>query len=254
MNLRRILMLSFVLAAFTVVTAPRAAEAGRGTHPTGSIKQCSTKLVGKKKRKSCRRVAIFSGHNADRSSLRTEPLEKPSGNIALINENFGGEKLDVNIYKADGSLDEAALAQLDEIFRCKRSNEVRAVDPRLYEMLSRVYDHFEGKRIELVSGFRFTERDSSRHHHASAMDIRIPGVSIKEMYAYAESLDQGGMGVGLYPTSGFIHFDYRAPGEPSYRWTDLSGPGSGSSHKAKKGKGKTKSKPGRTKPARKPTS
>jgi hypothetical protein len=59
------------------------------------------------------------------------------------------------------------------------------------------------------------------------------------MYAYAESLDMGGMGVGLYPTSQFIHFDYRAPGEPSYRWTDYSGPGS-KSDKPAKGK---KSKP-----------
>jgi uncharacterized protein YcbK (DUF882 family) len=148
----------------------------------------------------------------------------------------------VNIYRPDGSFDEDALAKLDEMFRCKRSNEVRAVDPRLYEMMSRVYDHFGGKRITLVSGFRFTERDSSRHHHASAMDIKISGVTINEMYAYAESLDMGGMGVGLYPTSQFIHFDYRAPGEPSYRWTDYSGPGSKSDKPAKGKKSKATKK------------
>ena len=48
----------------------------------------------------------------------------------------------------------------------------------------------------------------------------------KEMYAYAESLDAGGMGIGIYPRSGFIHVDFRAPGEPSYRRTDYSPPGS----------------------------
>ncbi len=57
------------------------------------------------------------------------------------------------------------------------------------------------------------------------MDIRIPGVSISEMYKFAESLDAGGMGIGIYPTSQFIHVDFRAPGEPSYRWTDYSGHG-----------------------------
>jgi hypothetical protein len=28
------------------------------------------------------------------------------------------------------------------------------------------------------------------------------------------------MGIGKYPRGGFVHIDFRAPGEPSYRWTD----------------------------------
>jgi uncharacterized protein YcbK (DUF882 family) len=193
-----------------------------------------------------RRVAVFSGHNAAKSSLRTEPLEKPSGQISIRAENLN-EEVTVNIYKPDGSFDEAALAKLDELFRCVRTGEVRAVRPELYEQLSRIYDHFDHRQISLVSGFRFAERNSSRHYHASAMDIRIPGISIKTMYAYAESLDPGGMGIGLYPTSQFIHVDFRAPGEPSYRWTDYSGHSGSKKHKKKK-------KTGRTHPARKTTS
>jgi uncharacterized protein YcbK (DUF882 family) len=189
------------------------------------------------------RVAAFSGHNAAKSTLRSEPLEKPSGDISIRAENLG-EEVTVNIYKPDGTFDEAALAKLDDLFRCVRTGEVRAVRPELYEQLSRIYDHFEKKQIYLVSGFRFAERNSSRHYHASAMDIRIPSVSINTMYAYAESLDPGGMGIGLYPTSQFIHVDFRAPGEPSYRWVDYSGHG-GSSHKKSTG---------RIHPARKPTS
>ena len=50
-------------------------------------------------------------------------------------------------------------------------------------------------------------------------------------------------------TSGFIHVDFRAPGEPSYRWTDWSGHGGG----GKKSSGK-KSPTNRTQPARKPVS
>lgn len=198
----------------------------------------------KKKRK--KRTVEFRGHNALKSTLRTEPLPKPSGNVWVKVDNLNQE-VKVNIYKADGTFDDASLAQLDDAFRCVRTGEVRAVRKELYEQLSRFNDRFEGKQIHLVSGFRFAERNSSRHFHASAMDIRIPGVSIREMYKFAESLDAGGMGVGLYPTSGFIHVDFRAPGEPSYRWTDTSGPNSG------KGKRKKKST-GRTQPARKPTS
>ena len=203
------------------------------------------------KHKAKRRVA-FSGHNAAKSSLRTEPLDKPSGEISIKAENLG-EEVTVNIYKPDGSFDEGSLAKLDDVFRCVRTGEVRAVRPELYEQLSRIYDHFDKKQIVLVSGFRFAERNSSRHFHASAMDIKIPGVSINTMYAYAESLDlgsaegsPGGMGIGLYPTSQFIHVDFRAPGEPSYRWVDYSGHSGPSKHK--------KHATGRTHPARKPTS
>jgi uncharacterized protein YcbK (DUF882 family) len=203
--------------------------------------------AGSKKKRKKRHVE-FRGHNALKSTLRTEPLPKPSGDVWVKVDNLKQE-VKVNIYKADGSFDDAALAKLDDAFRCSRTGEVRAVRAELYEQLSRFYDRFDGKQIQLVSGFRFAERNSSRHYHASAMDIRISGVSIREMYKFAESLDMGGMGVGIYPTSGFIHVDFRAPGEPSYRWTDTSGPNSG------KGKRKTKKKStGRTQPARKPTS
>ena len=190
-----------------------------------------------------KRVAVFSGHNAAKSRLRAEPLAKPSGTVWLSAENLA-EDVKLNIYKSDGSFDEASLAKLDDLFRCAKTGEVRAVRRELYEQLSRIYDHFGGKRVVLVSGFRFVDRNSSRHYHASAMDIRIPGVSINAMYRYAESLDGGGMGIGLYPTSGFIHVDFRAPGEPSFRWTDYAG---GDTRQPVK-------QPGRTQPARKPTS
>ena len=112
------------------------------------------------------------------------------------------------------------------------------MDPRLYEQLSRMQDHFGKVKATVVSGFRFAERSSSRHYHASAMDIRITGVSIREMYDMAESLDGGGMGIGIYPRADFVHVDWRAPGEPSYRWTDRSPAGSDSpgkrpSHRAR---------------------
>lgn len=224
--------------------AAKSSTSNKRSGNKGSTKQCS-KVNGKKK---CKRVAVFSGHNAAKSTLRTEPLTRPSGDVWLRAENLADEAK-VNIYKKDGSFDEASLARLDDLFRCKQTGEVRAVRTELYEQLSRIYDHFGGKRIDLVSGFRFAERSSSRHFHASAMDIRIHNVSIRDMYAYAESLDGGNMGIGLYPTSGFIHVDFRAPGEPSYRWVDRSGPNSG-----KKSKSKKKKSTNRTQPARKPVS
>ena len=222
---------------------PARAAARRSINDKGTMRQCSER-GGKT---TCRRVAVFQGHNANPSTLRSDPLDRPSGDIWVFAENLG-EEFKGSIYKPDGSFDDAALAKLDDLWRDARTGDVRAVRAELYEHLSRICDHYPGHRVDLVSGFRFHERDSSRHFHASAMDIRIKGVSIRELYNFAETLDmgaanEGALGIGIYPTSQFIHVDFRAPGEPSYRWTDWSGHDSG----------KRKS-PGRTQPARKPVS
>ncbi|HUQ03916.1 MAG TPA: DUF882 domain-containing protein [Kofleriaceae bacterium] len=243
-------------------TSKTSKKKAKGKGKGKKVKLCETKGSGKKSKRRCSFVKEFQGHGVAKSTLRTEELPAATGQLTVRAENLR-ETVTVNIYKADGTYDEEALGKLDEIFRCKRTGEVRAVDPRLYEQLSRISDHFGGKEIELVSGFRFAERSSSRHYHASAMDIRITGVSIKDMYAYAESLDGGGMGIGIYPRSGFIHVDYRAPGEPSYRWTDYSPSGSSAKARAKlakqkrghgHGHGHGKKSPGRTARAKKPTS
>jgi uncharacterized protein YcbK (DUF882 family) len=187
-----------------------------------------------------KRRGAFTGQGVDSIALRKEAPPLPSGDVWVYAVNLR-EDVRVNIYKRDaaGSIvmkdedgagpaeataqfDEQALAALDNIFRCKRTGETRAVDPRLYQTLSTIYDKFGSKRVELVSGFRFQREEGSRHYHASAMDIRVPGVSARALRDFAASLDTGGMGVGIYPKTGFVHVDWRAPGEPSYRWTDRS--------------------------------
>jgi len=222
---------------------PAKVVARRSVNDKGTMRQCSER----RGKMSCKRVAVFQGHNAAQATLRTDSLDRPSGAVWVRAENLG-EEFQGNIYKEDGSFDDAALAKLDDLWRDTRGGEVRSVRAELYEHLSRICDHYPGQRVDLVSGFRFHERDSSRHYHASAMDIRIKDVSIRELYNFAETLDtgkenDGALGIGIYPTSQFIHVDYRAPGEPSYRWTDWSGHGGGK-----------KKSPGRTQPARKPVS
>lgn len=176
---------------------------------------------------------VFSGRLAAPDELRDTPLSKPSGHIELYAVNFG-ESLSVDLYNKDGSYNEDALDQLNHFWRCKRTNTEKSIDPRLFEMISRIYDHF-GKRIELVSGFRNQKRTSSFHFHGSASDIRIPGVSDKVLHKFVESLDTGGMGIGIYPRAGFVHVDIRP--EPSFRWVDYSPPGTsdmGHPHKKRK--------------------
>jgi uncharacterized protein YcbK (DUF882 family) len=197
-------------------------QAQNGSGAKGSKKTKGRIAKGHKKKRK-KKKGRFSGRNVDNATLRTEPLPHPSGEVWVYAENFR-EELRVNIYGDEGKLDEASLASLDSVFRCKRSGETRAIDPRLYEVLSIIYDHYGKQRIDLISGFRFQKNEGSRHYHGSAMDIYVPGVSIRELYEFAGTLDTGGMGIGIYPRAGFVHVDFRAPGEPSYRWTDYSPP------------------------------
>jgi uncharacterized protein YcbK (DUF882 family) len=227
------LLTTVALSSFLSIGAARAdapiaeePEHGQPAAPKASKK-------GKKKR--ARGGAVFSGRLASASELRNEPLDKPSGHIELYAVNFR-ESLDVDLYKDDGSIDEEAIDKLNHLWRCRRTDTEKSIDPRLYEMLSRIYDRF-GKRIELVSGFRNQQRTSSFHFHGSASDIRIPGVSEKELHQFVQTLDTGGMGIGIYPRAGFIHVDIRP--EPSFRWVDYSPPGSsdmGHPHKSKRSK------------------
>ncbi len=177
----------------------------------------------KKKKRS--KFTPFVGRLASSDELRSEPLEKPSGHIVLTAVNFR-ERVDVQLYQEDGTFDPDALDTLNHLFRCRRTGTEKAIEPKLFEMLSRIYDRFE-KPLELVSGFRNQERVTSFHFHGSASDIRIPGVPEKALQKFVASLDTGGMGIGLYPRAGFVHVDIRP--EASFRWIDYSPPGQGDS-------------------------
>lgn len=225
MTLRRLLTVALVAVALAMPAAAHAKKVAASAKASVKKPAKKAKLVckGKGAKRKCKRVrgpSITSRKVAD-ADLRTAPLPRPSGRI-VIEVPALRQSLDVNIYNDDGSYNQAALAALDNLWVCKKTREVRAVDPRLYEVLSTIYDHY-GKPVALMSGFRFQRNEGSRHFHASAMDIRIAGVSYKELYKFAETLDTGGMGIGEYPNLDFVHIDFRAPGERSTRWTDRGG-------------------------------
>src|SRR3569623_337157 len=168
-----------------------------------------------KRRKS--KVVGFAVREGD---LRAEPPPPPSGHIEMhvIATN---EDLADDIFNDAGSYDTDPLKELDHALRCKRTESEKSIDPRLYVLLSHVYDHFQ-KPLELVSGYRNQRRESSFLFRGSASDIRIEGVTPKKIRAFATTLDAGGMGIGLYPRARFVHIDVRPM--PSYRWIDNARP------------------------------
>jgi hypothetical protein len=95
--------------------------------------------------------------------------------------------------------------------------------PRLLEMLARISDHFGGRVVHVVSGFRHAggyTRETSQHTHGHAVDIHIDGVPNTELRDYVRTFER--VGVGYYPRSTFVHVDVR---ERSTYWVDWSRPG-----------------------------
>ncbi len=166
-----------------------------------------------------KRIGKMVGWPVPERELLGEAPPRPSGNIHIHSLSYKDEAR-VNVYNPDGSYNVQALAEINHIFKCRRSGLEHDIDTRLVTVLSHVYDHFGGRRIELLSGYRFQRRTTSNHFHGAAADIRIPGVDPLKIRAFVSTLDAGGMGVGWYPRVGFVHVDVREP--PSYRWIDRS--------------------------------
>jgi uncharacterized protein YcbK (DUF882 family) len=183
----------------------RAASAGKRSRAANSKRHRKSKVVG---------------HVVSESQLRTDPLPSPSGHVQLYSIALQ-EEADLEIFNDDGSYDVDELHEVDRILRCKRTDAEKPIEPRLIAILSHIYDHF-GKRIDIVSGYRNQRKQTSFHFKGSASDIRIEGVSPKKIVQFASTLDVGGMGIGLYPRSRFVHIDVRPL--PSYRWIDNARP------------------------------
>jgi uncharacterized protein YcbK (DUF882 family) len=200
-------------------------EAGEAAAPASGAADSEEAPAPTRKRhrggKRGRKHTAASGRVVPDDQLRQDPLPTPSGDLHVISANLK-DAADVNIYNEDGSYNLDSLKAVDHVLRCRRTDAEKPIDPRLLTLLSHVYDHFGGKPLEIVSGYRNQRKQTSNHYKGTASDIRIKGVSPKKIRAFAETLDTGGMGIGIYPRSGFVHIDVRPA--PSYRWVDFSPP------------------------------
>ncbi len=98
--------------------------------------------------------------------------------------------------------------------------DVRELHPGLLERLQRLSEALGGHPIEILSGYRPSSPESSRHRHGRALDLRVQGVDRAVVRDVAVGFERSG--VGWYPNSVFVHVDVR---ERSTYWVDQSGPG-----------------------------
>lgn len=135
------------------------------------------------------------------------------------------EDLEVRLVDELGRVPREGLERLGEVMqRADDEREhTRIPEPRLAMLLAAISDHFGGRQITVVSGFREVggyTRETSRHVHGRAVDIRVEDVPRRELWDYCRSLSR--TGCGLYPRSTFVHVDVRGR---AGQWVDWSGPG-----------------------------
>ena len=120
----------------------------------------------------------------------------------------------------DGSRRLAPDFQVREL-RCRDGTDTVMVDEALTVVLQCIREHF-GKAVVITSGYRTPAHNavvggakSSQHLLGRAADIRVQGVSVEDVAAYAENLMPDWGGVGRYPVkagraTGWVHVDTRA--------------------------------------------
>ena len=95
------------------------------------------------------------------------------------------------------------------------------MNERLLAILAQVSDHFGGRPLRVVSGFRTTSWvEESKHPLGRACDFVVLGVPNTVLRDYLRTLDS--VGVGYYPNSTFVHLDVR---DKNTYWVDYAGPG-----------------------------
>ena len=136
--------------------------------------------------------------------------------LSLFNTHTG-ETLAVR-YCRQGDYCPDALNEINHIMRDHRTGDIRAIKPRLLDILYGLAKRIDpSKPYHIISGYRSPATNAvlrknstgvarrSFHTLGMAIDIRIPGFGIKKLHA--EALQFGAGGVGYYPESDFIHLD-----------------------------------------------
>lgn len=130
-----------------------------------------------------------------------------------------GESLALQACSDEGGFSSVDLDRAAHLLRAYTGDE-HPIDPRTLAFVYRIETHFGVPEIRVVSGYRVPKPGSrSNHGKGRAMDLVVPGVADEEVARFARGA--GFAGVGVYPTSQFVHVDIRPR---SYFWVDYSGP------------------------------
>jgi uncharacterized protein YcbK (DUF882 family) len=201
-----------------------ASAASAGAHPTsgharrpegsppssaGAIQAASAAYLAGKQ-------ALVGLHAAMEATVPCDSTGRPMLALHTVNR---AESLAIAATSDDGGFTAMDLDRVAHLLRAATGEE-HPIDPRTLSLAYRIQRHFGVPEIRVVSGYRVPLRGSrSNHGKGRAIDLIVPGTPDEEVARFAREL--GFVGVGVYPTSQFVHVDIRPR---SYFWVDTSGP------------------------------
>jgi uncharacterized protein YcbK (DUF882 family) len=162
------------------------------------------------------RQALVGSHAASPRDASRDALGRPMLTLTTLNR---AESLSVPVMSDEGGFSAVDLDRLAHHLR-SAGGEEHPIDARTLSLVYRIETHFGVPEIRVVSGYRVpTPGSHSNHGKGRAMDLVVPGVADEEVARFVRQ--SGFVGVGVYPTSQFVHVDVRPQ---SYFWVDASGP------------------------------
>ena len=154
------------------------------------------------------------------AATRAEIARKAPERVLSFFNTHTGERLK-SAYSAGGVYQPDALRDLNYILRDFRVNEIKPIDPRVFDLLHELGGTLETDQpFHIISGYRSPHTNTilrarggattgvashSLHMVGQAIDIRLPGVKLENLRNAARSLKIGG--VGFYPDLNFVHVD-----------------------------------------------
>ena len=146
----------------------------------------------------------------------SEPFLPPDRGLSFYNTHTG-EAATVE-YCRSGCIVTPSLEKIKYILRDHRTGETKDIDVRLLDLLNTLSRKTSTDvPFHIISGYRSPQTnaalratsggvaENSLHLLGQAVDIRLPGLKLRDLYKAAVDLRAGG--VGIYPASDFVHVD-----------------------------------------------
>jgi uncharacterized protein YcbK (DUF882 family) len=170
-------------------------------------------------RASRRRVLTYAVAAAGTAAFLTPgtaAANAPDRELAFLNVHTG-ERLNATYWQRGHFLVDG-LAEIDHLLRDFRTDDIKAIDTRLLDLLHAVNQKLDNPRpLHVISGYRSPETNAmlaarssrvaknSYHMKGMAIDVRVPEQDLRRLRAAGMALGRGG--VGYYPESNFVHLD-----------------------------------------------
>ena len=134
----------------------------------------------------------------------------------FLKREYTNEQSEI-FYYHNGKIDQQQYWLASYFLRDLRAKKMVYVDPKLLDLICAVQAwmtyYGNNNPISVLSGFRTLKTNSglegaaknSMHLYGKAIDFRVNGLKIKELASIAGQFGAGG--VGLYPSSNFLHLD-----------------------------------------------